>query len=856
MTAPSNREHRSKFASWVFKVALAMSAPLLFTWVFEAWVKAHRLETGVSVVSFMVLVFLGDKLLTRFRRGTRLSVLPDETHLDALTRELAGAVGDQWAIEADICGFLGTATPLLDPTWHTLSHRQVEGQEATGTMSGLPALFDSIEPKLLVILGDPEAGKTSSALYLANHLLKHRAAPTDPVPVIVSLADWSPDANLIGWLAERLAAQHSWLTTATAAYDKGACLELIQEGRILPVLDGLDEVPGETAKERVDNRRKVLKEISLNTGRLPGAVVSSRPEEFRQAEQRQNSWLKTAATVELERLSPDQICDYLDREVHPDLRPRWDNVTKALKEGDRFLGTALSTPFMLGLAPSLYAETWRHPNELLDFTDAERLRTHLAQQFAPSRFTDSRLPKDRSGYQPPQKADAMRWLVFLARSHQHTDGTPKAIQWWKLSSVSAKAVGLLAALIAFLLAIGTVGLGSWMVLDALGQTGALAWGAAATLGAITGMGLGIASAFNGPPEPAQQLRAKNRWRAALKLGLPTSALAVVAGLRAFGFGEGLLVGLVAVPVAITYAFAGPDATPQESSPESLLRKDLKNGLWFAAAYGVGCTALAYLFADSTAVALAFGLSCALIGSLFNGPLWILLLRRGRSGAVGFLHLGLTVLVRAPRGDLPWRVLRFLREAHRRGILRRDPSGGSYVFRQEVTHRALVNYQEPNAREVRIWLAEAEHSAQVEGALTLLFDEVGLEVSERDEPQSGSWYRRLVTRVRPAGPNASAEQVAAELERKIRGEIWSRDADAPTASAAASLIEALRGVESACIQVGSLLVVKYDGATLVRNLTQFESETLRRDPALLHDPAALLGRLEVAARRAESAGTAE
>ena len=54
-------------------------------------------------------------------------------------------------------------------------------------------------------------------------------------------------------------------------------------------------------------------------------------------------------------------------------------------------------------------------------------------------------------------------------------------------------------------------------------------------------------------------------------------------------------------------------------------------------------------------------------------------RRGKAGAVAFVHLALAILVLAPKHNLPRRVMHLLEEAHKCGILRRQ-AGGTYEFR--------------------------------------------------------------------------------------------------------------------------------------------------------------------------------
>jgi len=84
---------------------------------------------------------------------------------------------------------------------------------------------------------------------------------------------------------------------------------------------------------------------------------------------------------------------------------------------------------------------------------------------------------------------------------------------------------------------------------------------------------------------------------------------------------------------------------------------------------------------------AFGVTAALAGATLYGLQWFFALQGGKAGAAAFVHLGLAVLALAPRGHLPWHVMRFLEEAHQRGVLRRQ-AGGAYVFRHESVAAAI------------------------------------------------------------------------------------------------------------------------------------------------------------------------
>jgi hypothetical protein len=166
---------------------------------------------------------------------------------------------------------------------------------------------------------------------------------------------------------------------------------------------------------------------------------------------------------------------------------------------------------------------------------------------------------------------------------------------------------------------------------------------------------------------------------------------------------------------------------------------------------------------------------------------------------------------------------------------------------DVQRRLLRLTGEP----VSIWLGDGAAHEAVELALSQLLDEMGLEIADPEPPQSGSWYRRSSARVRDATRHLTPEQIAAEIERKLRIELFDKAQamiDNQEASGAAALITSLASEEKACIRVGSILLIKVDGQLTVTNLTQYQLAWLERNQTLLLDPVTLLQELAKLAGR--------
>ena len=130
----------------------------------------------------------------------------------------------------------------------------------------------------LLILGGPGAGKSVLAVRLVRDLLSARQ-PGDQVPVLFTLSSWDPGRQrLPDWMIARLVQDYTGLramiTSATGRKESVAAA-LVDGGRILPVLDGLDQIGPGLRAEAIAAINRLGSEIPL--------VVTSREAEYRQA---------------------------------------------------------------------------------------------------------------------------------------------------------------------------------------------------------------------------------------------------------------------------------------------------------------------------------------------------------------------------------------------------------------------------------------------------------------------------------------------------------------------------------------------------------------------------------------------
>jgi hypothetical protein len=251
----------------------------------------------------------------------------------------------------------------------------------------------------LVILGDPGYGKTVAALTLIAHINAREAAGAS-IAELFSLADWHlwqagrTDAHLHDWLAEQL----------TLTYSDDLPLEvsrqLIAKGLILPILDGLDEIP------TVDQRRACIDAIDAYTRRTAPHrpfVLTCRADEYAELAP---DWVSAEHHVVLAGLQPDQIDALIGERTTG--RPGWDAIRVRHARGDAALGELLRNPLYMTIALHAYRD--RDPSELLG----------LSVEEARCRLWELLLSDGVGTFQGASPDQVRRWLEFLAAGLRRT----------------------------------------------------------------------------------------------------------------------------------------------------------------------------------------------------------------------------------------------------------------------------------------------------------------------------------------------------------------------------------------------------------------------------------------------------
>ncbi len=669
-----------------------------------------------------------------------------EAGLGRAADDLATAQREQWTTEAGFRRLLSPRPLRLAWTSQEISGSlAVDGPPAADLVR---AFFDRPANRLVVV-GRPGSGKSVLLLLFTLGVLEMRR-PDAPVPVLLSATGWDPAEPLRTWLSRRVLEDHPFLRDQDS-YGSDVVQRLVERNRILVVLDGLDEMADERTAAALDAIEEALAfdlpiviacrraEFDLarrTAGPLSGTVVieltdiesgdaagfltgRDTPDDPRW--QRVVDRLSTDPGGELASVLSTPLAIWLARTVYRP--PAGDDPSDLL----RFTGAAEIERHLLDrFLAIVYRPEQRAPG--LKRYGHDRARRWLAE-LARTTPVDMRWWEFARATRPVLLAVTIVLLVSAAALASGLLGLPVGFDYEVAATnafVAALPIGLITgiatartvhatrpsrgvrALIARGLRdgglAGLVLAAAQIVFDDEPYVGVWAYGRYLIGEFLVGAFIGLIASVvtNGLGASAVPRRVTFRAatiRSALGHGLVmglTIALpiALVFGLLqlteayepvpvlVFSLGvaaTGTVV--IGLPVGVGRWISAPISERASRSPLSTLREDRRalistvmiSALPVGVAVGVLFAALGKWSTTAVVAACWTTLAVAVVVAAGSGSLWI--------------SYTISRSWRALLGRLPWRLMRFLSDAHERGVLRQ--AGPAHQFRHDLLQRHLV-----------------------------------------------------------------------------------------------------------------------------------------------------------------------
>ena len=412
---------------------------LVLPWMILILVPSSHLDVGSTVA---ISIGLSTLWLTwaLYREAVKANALS----LPSVADSLAEAVRELWINEARVRslnepyplpvswvaaeksltvrwdGLLRTADSGVGWPSRSLGRSWAVGpEELAGKDNEFADVFSMVPTERMVVLGEPGAGKTSLMVRFILERIERRD-PGDRVPILFSLSSWNiseekdEHKNLLEWMADLLARDYAQVFRYSTRVEAqlSLAMRLLKNRLILPILDGLDEMPEKAQKIVIG---KINKELP------PGEplVITCRTEEYREAVRSPQGGvvpLNTAAAVQLCPLDAAAVRLYLTEAAKEDVaRERWEDFFNLLNpEGP--VAQTLRRPLMLGLANAIYNRKpvvengpVRDPVELLrtELGGQEAVNSFLMNEFIPAAYQSDFVSRWKI-------EDAEKWLKFLA----------------------------------------------------------------------------------------------------------------------------------------------------------------------------------------------------------------------------------------------------------------------------------------------------------------------------------------------------------------------------------------------------------------------------------------------------------
>lgn len=651
--------------------------------------------TGYASVGALIMATspFAPALVERWRRQDAPSSTDQMAEAAKLLRKL---VADKWQPNAEFLQ-IGRIEDTMGIVWQDLERAR------TGPIG---SLIDSYcdAPRPLIVLGDPGSGKTALSVLLLLELLSRQRGQDNRIPVLIRLSPWDAERDFEDWLVSSVYEQYDIYRQLrdAARYGTDVVSSLLTDGYLLPILDGLDELPPQ-ARENVIAKVRTLRFFTAPF------VLTSRTAEYELAIDKKPP--RGKETIRLLPMSSAAVAGYLQNLFSGDTE-RWQSTIDDIT-GDPagIVATTLANPLMLYLACTHFFDSTTDPAVLLDrdtTRTGRQLQDYLLDSLVPTVFRARAAPKGQDQRRQPWRVGPDRAGKALSYLAGYLDGLGNAsnargvqdLDWWDLYQVLPASTLILTPAL-----IGTIGCGL-LGRVAFGLFGRAYFGT--VFGLAVGLTGGIVLGIIRPKPPVQFVPRSLRQDGGGKRLLLMDAIlgiigalsgAVIAGVIVsplYGIVSGLIFGLT---FALVRRFTRPTEPKRGISPLDALRAD-RDAVLYAVLLGALVGAIVGGFIGLTSPEFAShlvykvgraprGLIGAGIGVVLGGA-GLGMVMQATSAWGHFISARIRLAV--TRGT-PYRLMRFLEDCCELGVLRRV--GASYEFRHALLQERLA--RRPGAR---------------------------------------------------------------------------------------------------------------------------------------------------------------
>jgi eukaryotic-like serine/threonine-protein kinase len=326
--------------------------------------------------------------------------LHNEVLMSLEKREVSNAVDAPWKYTVEV-------SDAVNPT--ALDNRDVS------------AIYDATG--LLLILGEPGSGKTTTLLDLARILLERaRNEIKERVSVVLNLSSWKKKQPIEEWISNELSEKYRVPRKIARIW--------LQSGHLLPLLDGLDEVETVTQPDCVAAINAFIEGFKPS-----GLVVCCRLNEYRWLPKR----LKLNGAICIEPLGSEEVSKYLAAGG-----PKLMALRQAV-DTDPVLQELTQTPLMLGIMSLAYQGADNHELAEQSGYSLNERRKQVFGLYVDQMF--QRKAKSPLVFPKEQTISWLSWLAGQMRKHSQSVFLVEGLQpGWLGTRAKRAAYGTVVAL--------------------------------------------------------------------------------------------------------------------------------------------------------------------------------------------------------------------------------------------------------------------------------------------------------------------------------------------------------------------------------------------------------------------------